>query len=140
MLRNTLTGTTALALGAIAIMLLPTLPLKILADPVAWEPPARAAAAAGILDSIPDGASVETDVGLMSYLIDDHAVYWIGNANPVPDCILIDRVAGGTPDEWGDAAAVAERLHPDAVFAPVASQSDYELVCRPAADEAGTSG
>lgn len=66
----------------VAAMLMPQLPLAVLADPGRWAPPDRAEAAATILASVPDGASVETDIGLMSYLVDDHDVYWIGNPTP----------------------------------------------------------
>lgn len=67
-----------------ATVLLPTLPLWSLLTPNSWDPPERADAATTILDAIPGGASVETDIGLMSYLVDDHDVYWLGNSNPTP--------------------------------------------------------
>jgi len=79
---------------------------------------------------VPDGAVVESDIGLMNYLVDDHPVFWLGNDNPEPDCILIDQRAGGTPGEWGEVLAVATRLHPDEVFAKLYDQSGYQLACR----------
>jgi hypothetical protein len=66
----------------------------------------------------------------MSYLVDDHDVYWLGNSNPTPDCILIDRIAGGTPHDWGSALEVATRLHPGATYRPIAKHSGYELACQ----------
>lgn len=113
-----------------ATVLLPTLPLWSLLTPSAWEPADRAEAATTILDTIPAGSSVETDIGLMSYLVDDYDVYWLGNTNPTPDCILIDRIAGGTPNEWGSALDVAARLHPGAIYRAIAKQSGYELACQ----------
>lgn len=113
----------------VSTMLLPQLPLAVLSTAGAWTPPARAEAAATILESVPAGASVETDIGLMSYLVDDHDVSWIGNTNPVPDCILIDRAAGGTPDEWGDVLGVAHILHPNVGYTITEKISDYELAC-----------
>ncbi len=113
----------------VAMMLLPQLPLAALLAPGGWAPPDRAEAAATILASIPDGASVETDIGLMSYLVDDHDVYWIGNTNPATDCILIDRAAGGTPDEWGDVLSVAHRLHETVDYTIIEKTGDYELAC-----------
>ena len=113
-----------------ATVLLPTLPLWSLLTPNSWDPPERADAATTILDAIPGGASVETDIGLMSYLVDDHDVYWLGNSNPTPDCILIDRIAGGTPHEWSSALDVAARLHPGATYHAIAKQSGYELACQ----------
>lgn len=113
-----------------ATVLLPTLPLWSLLTPSAWEPADRAEAATTILDTIPARSSVETDIGLMSYLVDDYDVYWLGNTNPTPDCILIDRIAGGTPNEWGSALDVAARLHPGAIYRAIAKQSGYELACQ----------
>lgn len=113
-----------------ALMLQPGLPLFTLINPAAWAKPPRAEAASAVLAAIPAGASVETDIGLMTYLVDDHEVYWIGNKNPIPDCILIDRIAGGTPGEWGTVLDISQRLHPAADYAVVLSASDYELACR----------
>ena len=113
-----------------ATVLLPTLPLWSLLAPNSWDQPDRADAATTILEAIPAGSSVETDIGLMSYLVDDHDVYWLGNSNPTPDCILIDRIAGGTPHEWGSALEVATRLHPGATYRPIAKHSGYELACQ----------
>ena len=51
----------------------------------------------------------------------------IGNRNPVPDYLVIDRVGGGTPQEWGDVLQVARLLHPDATFEVVHVQDGYEV-------------
>lgn len=118
----------AIAITA-AIMLQPSLPLRTITDPKAWTTPARADAAAGVLAAVPSGVSVETDAGLMNYLVDDHDVYWIGNTNPAPACILIDRIAGGTPSEWGNVIDVAKRLHPSTDYAITHEIDGYELAC-----------
>ncbi len=89
-----------------AVVLLPGLPLFSLVTAEGWEPSPRAASARGAVDAVPEGASVVSDIGLMNYLVGDHDVFWIGNANPQPDCLVIDTVAGGTPGEWGDVIAV----------------------------------
>lgn len=52
------------------------------------------------LAAVPEGATVETDISLMSYLVDRNTVYWIGNSgNPAPEYVLMD-VSGrpGAPD------------------------------------------
>lgn len=118
--------------GAIvaAMVLLPGLPVWSAFAPDAWPPAPRAVAAHAVLDAVPAGAGVETDVGLMSYLVDAHDVHWIGNANPPPDCILIDRLAGGTPSDWGSAVDVGRRLHPGTAYRPTRAASGYELACR----------
>ncbi|MBV0894248.1 DUF2079 domain-containing protein [Microbacterium sp. NC79] len=114
----------------VAVMLLPQLPLADPLKPGAWERPQRADDAAAIIANIPAGASVETDIGIMSYLVDDHEVFWLGNKNPAPDCLVIDRARGGTPDEWGDVVAVAKHLHPGVEYTHVTTSGDMELACR----------
>ena len=115
---------------AVAVVLLPGLPLATVVSPEAWAKPDRADAAEAALASIPEGAVVESDIGLMTYLVDDHEVYWVGNDNPTPDCILIDRQAGGTPAEWGEVLAVATLLHPHTVFGLTFDGEGYQLACR----------
>lgn len=119
----------AIAITA-AVVLQPSLPLRTITDPKAWTTPARADAAAAVLAAVPAGASVETDIGLMNYLVDDHDVYWIGNTNPTPDCILVDRIAGGTPSEWGNLINIAKRLHPATDYTITHEIDGYELACR----------
>ena len=114
----------------VALMLLPGLPLHAVIGPDAWNAPPRSSAAVPILQAVPPNASVETDIGLMGYLVDDHRLYWIGNTNPTPDCILIDRIAGGTPSEWGDVLDVAAMLHPEASYAVTRVDDGYELACQ----------
>lgn len=123
------TGHGAAIVVTVAVMLLPQLPLAVLFAPDSWAPSDRAAAAGRVLARVPEGASVESDIGLMSYLVNDHDVYWIGNANPAPDCILIDRAAGGAPREWGDVLDVARRLHADIDYTIVEKADAYELAC-----------
>lgn len=113
----------------VAAMLLPQLPLADPLRPGAWETPDRATDAAAISASIPAGATVETDIGIMSYLVDDHEVFWLGNTNPAPDCLVIDHGRGGTPDDWGDVIDVAERLHPDVTYQHVLTAGEMELAC-----------
>ncbi|MBO0900863.1 DUF2079 domain-containing protein [Cellulomonas sp. zg-ZUI22] len=115
------------------LMLLPQLPLWQLTNPGLHFGAPRAQAARDTLATIPDGAVVETDVGLMSYLVDRTDVYYLGNRNPVPDYLLVDRQSGGVPQEWGDVLQVAEILHPGVPFEVVHVQDGYE-VARPVAD------
>lgn len=110
-----------------SLMLLPQLPFWQLTNPGLHFAAPRAQAARDTLAVIPDGAVVETDVGLMSYLVDRTDVYYLGNQNPVPEYLLIDRQAGGTPQEWGDVLQVAQLLHPGASFEVVHVQDGYEV-------------
>lgn len=110
-----------------SLMLLPQLPLWQLTNPGLHFAAPRAQAARDTLAAIPDDVVVESDIGLMSYLVDRTDVYYLGNRNPVPDYLLIDRQGGGTPTEWGDVLQVARMLHPDATFEVVHVQDGYEL-------------
>ncbi|TFH72779.1 DUF2079 domain-containing protein [Cellulomonas sp. HD19AZ1] len=109
------------------LVLLPQWPLWQLTNPGLHFAAPRADAARATLAAVPDGVVVETDVGLMSYLVDRTDVYYLGNRNPVPDYLVIDRVGGGTPQEWGDVLQVARLLHPDATFEVVHVQDGYEV-------------
>ncbi|MBD7917775.1 DUF2079 domain-containing protein [Cellulomonas sp. Sa3CUA2] len=110
-----------------SLMLLPQLPLWQLTNPGLHFGAPRAQAARDTLAVIPDDVVVETDVGLMSYLVDRTDVYYLGNRNPVPDYLLIDRQGGGTPQEWGDVLQVAALLHPGVPFEVVHVQDGYEV-------------
>lgn len=116
----------------VAAMLIPQLSLGKLADPGANFPIGRSAAADGALSAVPSGASVESDIGLMSYLVDRTTVYWIGNANPVPDYLAIDLRGGGLPQEWNSIETVEQQLHPGASFRTVYSRDGYEVARRTA--------
>jgi len=61
-----------------------------LTDPSRHFSTANNGAAEAALAAVPDGVTVETDISLMSYLVDRTEVYWVGNKNPVPDYVLMD--------------------------------------------------
>jgi uncharacterized membrane protein len=97
-----------MAVAAVALGL--RSPMAELAEPAIWQPAPRAAQAQAALDEVPAGASVLSDIGLMSYLVDDHEVYWLGNpGNPAPQYVVIDTVGGGlgpgalNADQYGEA-------------------------------------
>lgn len=111
----------------VAAMLMPQLPLW---DAATSSAGTRNAEAAGAIAAVPAGASVESDIGLMSYLVDDHVVFWLGNDNPAADCMMIDRTAGGTPREWGDVIEVADRKHPGVSYELRYDAAGYQLACQ----------
>lgn len=113
-----------------AVVLLPGLPLFSLVEAASWDPSPRAASAQAAIAALPEGASVVSDIGLMNYLVSDHDVFWIGNDNPAPDCLVIDTVAGGTPGEWGDVIAVGQRLFPGVGYTGVFDSDGYQVACR----------
>ncbi len=113
-----------------SLVLMPQWPLWHLTNPGLHFSTARAQAARAALDAVPPGVTVVSDVGLMSYLVDTTDVYWLGNANPVPDYVVIDRLSGGTPGEWGDASQVGSVLNPGESFELVLSRQGYEVARR----------
>ena len=76
-------------------------PLASLADPDTYDRPERADAAERVLALIPDGDSVDTDIGLMTHLAADHDVTWIGTPdNATPDWVVLDIGSGfGSPPD-----------------------------------------
>ncbi|TFB76393.1 DUF2079 domain-containing protein [Cryobacterium glaciale] len=110
-----------------ALVLATTLPLFKLTDARANFSTHRAGAATAALRVVPDGASVESDIGLMNYLVERTEVYWLGNPNPLPDFLVIDLQSGGLPAEWTSAQAVAAALHPGAEFTTIYAADGYEV-------------
>jgi uncharacterized membrane protein len=113
-----------------SVALTPQLPLARLASVGTEFGTERAADAAGALAVVPDGSLVETDIGLMNYLVERTSVYWLGNENPVPDYLVVDHAAGGLPQEWATVQTVAEVLHPGETFRTIYSAGGYEVAER----------
>lgn len=77
-------------------------PLAELLDPDTWQDPPRLAAAQRAVEAVPEGASVETDIALLSHLVTGRTAYWIGSigAAVTPDYIAFDVRAGiGSPPD-----------------------------------------
>lgn len=101
----------ATALGVTAV-LGPDLPLATLVRPSSYDRTWRWEPAQEVIAAIPDGATVETDLTLMAYLVPTATVYWVGTINPVPDYVLLDDyspVWGGSPPPADPAAWASER-------------------------------
>ena len=117
-------------MAAVAALLVPQLPLAKLGDMSVHFSTDRAAAASAALDAVPDDAVVESDIGLMTYLVDRTEVYWVGNDNPTPDYIVVDLFAGGLPAEWTSVTDVQAERHPGVAFRTVYSGGGYEVAAR----------
>lgn len=86
-------------------------PLSTLLDSETYDEPPRADAAHEVIEAVPDGATVETDIAMMSHLVTDHTVYWWGTITDEvrPAYVLFDAAAGiGSPV---DVVAYAEEAH-----------------------------
>lgn len=103
-------------------------PLARLVDPTTYDDPPRAPAAREVLSMVPEGASVETDIGLMTHLVTDHTVYWIGSiGDAVPDYVLLDVESDiGSPT---DIVTYAEEAH-GGRYELVFNRDGYELARR----------
>ncbi|TFD62804.1 DUF2079 domain-containing protein [Cryobacterium suzukii] len=110
-----------------ALVLTTTLPVFKLTDVAGNFSTDRTIAATAALRIVPDGALVESDIGLMNYLVERTEVFWLGNSNPLPDYLVIDLAAGGLPIEWTSAQVVGEALHPGAAFTTIYSAGGYEV-------------
>jgi uncharacterized membrane protein len=117
---------------AVAVMLVPQLDIARLGRPSdLWAPSTRAAQSQEVLDLIPDGATVESDIGLMSYLVDRTDVYYVGNeGNPAPDYLLIDQYGGGWNPAPTDAAQYAQDRFPGTTYQLVYGAGGYQLAER----------
>lgn len=99
-----------------------------LVDPATYRPSPRAQAAEQTLSEIPDGATVEANIGLIAQLTHRTRVLWIGDAAPVvPQFVLIDTRSGWKP---GPTTPVqyAESLHPGTTYLLVSDIEGYILV------------
>ncbi|MER7177159.1 DUF2079 domain-containing protein [Streptomyces mesophilus] len=114
-----------LAAAAVALALTVSLPLGTLTDPAVYRVPASARQADALLDRIPDGATVESNIGPISRLTSRCRVLWIGNSQGVtPDYLALDNRSGRYPDP----VAHARRLHPDARFSQWGSAGGFVVL------------
>lgn len=99
----------AVALAFAAAMQLHS-PLSALVRPATYEENPRAASAREVIALVPKGASLETDIGLMTHLATGRTVYWLGTIGKAqPDYVLFDNAGSfGSPE---DAVAYAEKTH-----------------------------
>ena len=104
-------------------------PFKDLVDPATYQPSPRAQAAERTLSKIPDGATIETDLGLIGQLTHRTRVFFIGTALPVvPQFVLVtDPVQA---QAQSDPVHYAESLHPGTTYVLVSAEGGYTLVRR----------
>jgi uncharacterized membrane protein len=114
----------------VGLCLCPLYPFRDLVSAATYQPSPRAVAAGRILSAIPDGATVETDLGLIPRLTHRTRVFWMGKAAPVvPQFILIDDGAGWNPP-LADPVKYAGLLHPGITYVLVNDLDGYALMRR----------
>ena len=116
--------------AAVALALVSQFPLATLAEAQSYEASPRAAAAQEVLALVPEGAAVETDIGLITHLSTGRTVYWTGTVgDTVPDWIVIDAYAG-----WGqdapDAVTYAQAQHPGTTWELALDRDGYQVARR----------
>ena len=92
--------------GVTAVTLIGS-PLASLLGADLYRDTPRAAAVREAVDRLPDGASVETDIALLSHVVTDHEAYWTGTIGGArPEYVLFDTGIGiGSPphpESWAE--------------------------------------
>ncbi|WP_078594459.1 DUF2079 domain-containing protein [Streptomyces sp. NRRL S-920] len=113
--------------AAAALALTTSLPLAGLTEAKTYEKSERVVAVEKMLDRVPDGATVEANIGPISRLTSRARVFWVGAARPVvPQYVALDVRSGWTKDP----VAYAEKLHPGAKYVPADTAYGYVLLRR----------
>ncbi|MEW2404133.1 DUF2079 domain-containing protein [Streptomyces sp. NPDC046862] len=115
------------AVAAAALALTTSLPLHVLTEPAAYRTPERVTTAEKMLATIPDGATVEVNLGPISRLTSRCRVFWFGNTRGItPDYIALDNTGGRYPDPL----ATARGLHPRARYVITRARLGYLVLER----------
>jgi uncharacterized membrane protein len=113
---------------AMALVLCLQFPLASLLKSQTWRPSTDARAAQAVMALIPQGAGVETNMGLITHLATRDHVYWFGTVGTaVPDYVLIDT---HTPNDGGDPVEYAQRQHRGHTYRKIFDSGGYLLVQR----------
>ncbi|GGU33521.1 DUF2079 domain-containing protein [Streptomyces lavendofoliae] len=113
--------------AAAALALTPSLPLSALTDAATYRTSPRVVAARELLAQVPDGATVEANVGPISRLAGRCRVLWVGATRGVtPDWIALDNSSGWVRDPH----AYARQLHPAARYRLAGEAGGYLLLQR----------
>ncbi|OKJ99726.1 hypothetical protein AMK26_27400 [Streptomyces sp. CB03234] len=113
--------------AAAALALTTSLPLASLTEAATYRKSPRVVAAEDLLARVPDGATVEANVGPISRLAGRCRVLWVGDTRGVtPDWIALNNSSG-----WvRDAHTYARQLHPDARYRVAGEAGGYLLLQR----------
>jgi uncharacterized membrane protein len=113
------------AVAAAALALTTSLPLSALTESDAYRTPARVTAVERMLDRIPDGATVEANIGPSSRLTSRCRVFWTGNTRGItPDYIAL----GNSSRAIDDVEEYVRRLHPNAAYTIVGATQGYVVL------------
>lgn len=115
------------AVAAAGLALTTSLPLAQLTEAGIYRKPAAVSGVERLLERIPDGATVEANVGPISRLTSRCRVFWLGNTRGVtPQYIALENVDG----EYRDPVGYARKLHPGAEYAVAGNANGYVVLER----------
>ncbi|NUP32246.1 MAG: DUF2079 domain-containing protein [Streptomycetaceae bacterium] len=104
------------ALGA-SLALCAVLPAAKLIEPDEYKTPPRLPAAEAAVRHVAEGATVETDLGLISQLPSRAHVYWIGaTGGVIPDYVAVNRPPAFGDEERRQLLEDASARHPGATY------------------------
>jgi uncharacterized membrane protein len=114
------------AVCAAALALTTSLPLAGLAEESTYRKPPQVSAVKRLLDRIPDGATVEANVGPIARLTSRCRVFWVGATRGVtPQYLALGEPPGRTVRQE---LAYAKQLHPHARYEALATAGGYFLL------------
>lgn len=119
------------AAAGIAAALSLTSPLHSLTDPATYRIGTHGAAANRAVAAVPRGATVESDITLLSHLAARDDVYWVGGSTRTPPQYLaLDLSSGWSPGPPSDLPGYARRLHPGTRWTVVFHQDGLAVLKR----------
>ncbi|MEU8999029.1 DUF2079 domain-containing protein [Streptomyces caniferus] len=119
------------AVVSVALALTATLPLARLTEAATYRVPPDVAAAEKLLDRIPDGASVESDIRPLSRLTGRTRVFWIGDTGGLaPDYVAVQLRDNRTPRQ---ALTDAVARHPKSTYVVLGGAADLLVLHRTSA-------
>ncbi|MCC4318201.1 DUF2079 domain-containing protein [Streptomyces malaysiensis] len=111
-----------------ALALSSSMPLYGLTQGATYDRPSQTRAVERLLDRIPDGATVEANVGPISRLTSRCRVLWVGATRDIqPDYIALQEPPERTERQVLD---YARQLHPGTPYTPLGSTSGYFVLKR----------
>ncbi|WP_338779743.1 DUF2079 domain-containing protein [Streptomyces sp. DG1A-41] len=115
------------AVAAAGLALTTSLPLAQLTEAGIYRKPAAVSGVERLLERIPDGATVEANIGPISRLTSRCRVFWLGNTRGVtPQYVALENVDG----EYRDPVGYARKLHPGAEYAIAGNANGYVVLER----------
>ncbi|MER7150476.1 DUF2079 domain-containing protein [Streptomyces lydicus] len=118
------------AVLAAALALTTTLPLARLTEAATYRVPPDVTAAERLLDRIPDGATVESDIRPLSRLTDRTRVFWTGDTGGLAPDYITAQLRERTPRQL---LAEARARHPKSTYVYLGGAADVVVLRRTSA-------